>query len=76
VLLPTKSVGVAGDSRRYGYVLGLRAVSSFDGMTADAFPFPMEDLLEISAKLTNQIEELGRVVYDVSSKPPSTIEWE
>jgi GMP synthase (glutamine-hydrolysing) len=76
VLLPIRSVGVSGDVRRYGHVLALRAVVSRDGMTADVFPFPERDLLEISAAITNSVREIGRVVYDVSSKPPATIEWE
>jgi GMP synthase (glutamine-hydrolysing) len=76
VLLPVKSVGVTGDDRNYGYVLALRAVVSLDGMTADVFDFPTKDLLEISNLITNKVKEIGRVVYDISSKPPSTIEWE
>ena len=76
VLLPVKSVGVTGDAREYGYVLALRAIQSIDGMTADVYPFQTSDLLEISSKLTNSIPEIGRIVYDISSKPPATIEWE
>ncbi|MEW5815417.1 MAG: glutamine-hydrolyzing GMP synthase [Spirochaetota bacterium] len=76
VLLSVRSVGVAGDMRKYGWVLAIRAVISKDGMTADVFPFPMKALLEISSIITNQVHAIGRVVYDVSSKPPSTIEWE
>ena len=76
VLLPIRSVGVSGDMRRYGHVLALRAVSSLDAITADVFPMEMKDLLEISSLITNRIPEIGRVVYDISSKPPATIEWE
>jgi GMP synthase (glutamine-hydrolysing) len=76
VLLPIRSVGVSGDARRYGHVLALRAVASVDAITADVYPLGMTDLLEISSLLTNRIPEIGRVVYDVSSKPPATIEWE
>jgi len=62
------------DVRRYGWTVALRAVASTDGMTADVFEFPMKDLLAISAMITNRVPAVGRVVYDVSSKPPATIE--
>jgi GMP synthase (glutamine-hydrolysing) len=76
VLLPVRSVGVMGDERTYENVLGLRAVTSTDGMTADWYPFPHDVLGRISNRLINQIPGVNRVVYDVSSKPPATIEWE
>jgi len=76
ILLPIRSVGVAGDVRKYGHVLALRAITSADGMTADVYPFETHDLLEISTRITNSVKEIGRVTYDISSKPPATIEWE
>jgi GMP synthase (glutamine-hydrolysing) len=76
VLLPIRSVGVAGDARKYGWVLALRAIISADGMTADVYPFPMKELLEIATLITNTVKDIGRVTYDISSKPPATIEWE
>jgi GMP synthase (glutamine-hydrolysing) len=76
VLLPVRSVGVMGDERTYENVLGLRAVTSTDGMTADWYPFPYDVLGRISSRIINEVTGINRVVYDVSSKPPSTIEWE
>jgi len=91
VLLPIRSVGVASDitakagdirvgdihvERKYGNVLALRAINSSDGMTASVYPFETRDLLEISARITSEVKEIGRVTYDISNKPPATIEWE
>ncbi|KON28427.1 GMP synthase [miscellaneous Crenarchaeota group archaeon SMTZ-80] len=76
VLLPVQSVGVMGDERTYEYTLVLRAVTSTDGMTANWYPMPHNILAEISNKIINEVEGINRVVYDVSSKPPATIEWE
>ncbi len=76
VLLPVRSVGVMGDERTYENVLGLRAVTSIDGMTADWFPFPHDVLARISSRIINEVSGINRVVYDISSKPPATIEWE
>ena len=76
VLLPVSTVGVMGDLRTYEKVVALRAVESVDGMTANWFPMPAKALEEISTGITNKVKGINRVVYDISNKPPSTIEWE
>ncbi|MDW8231131.1 MAG: GMP synthase (glutamine-hydrolyzing), partial [Saprospiraceae bacterium] len=76
VFLPIRSVGVMGDERTYEYVVALRAVTSVDGMTADWAPLPHEFLARVSTDIINQVKGVNRVVYDISSKPPATIEWE
>ncbi|MBX2844989.1 MAG: glutamine-hydrolyzing GMP synthase [Saprospiraceae bacterium] len=76
ILLPIKSVGVMGDERTYEQVVALRAVTSTDGMTADWYDFPTSFLRKVSNDIINQVKGINRVVYDISSKPPATIEWE
>jgi GMP synthase (glutamine-hydrolysing) len=76
VLLPVRSVGVMGDGRTYDQVCALRAVTSTDGMTADIYPFEMAFLSRVAGRIVNEVRGINRVTYDITSKPPGTIEWE
>jgi GMP synthase (glutamine-hydrolysing) len=76
ILLPVRTVGVMGDGRTYDYACALRAVTSTDGMTADVYPFDMQFLTHVSARIVNEVRGVNRVTYDITSKPPGTIEWE
>ena len=76
VFLPVRSVGVMGDGRRYDYVIALRAVETSDFMTANWAKLPYEFLDHVSTRIINEVEGISRVTYDISSKPPATIEWE
>ena len=76
VLIPVKTVGVMGDQRTYENLVALRAVTSVDGMTADWYKMPNEILSQVSSQIVNNVRGVNRVVYDITSKPPGTIEWE
>ena len=76
VLLPVRTVGVMGDDRTYDHACALRAVTSVDGMTADFYPYDMNFLGRTATRIINEVRGINRVVYDVTSKPPGTIEWE
>ena len=76
MLLPVKSVGVMGDSRSYDKALVLRAITSVDGMTADVYPFEHTFLSRVATRIVNEVKGINRVTYDITSKPPGTIEWE
>ncbi len=76
VLLPVRTVGVMGDARSYENVCALRAVTSTDGMTADSYPFEHAFLTRVAGRIINEVRGINRVVYDITSKPPGTIEWE
>ena len=76
VLLDVRSVGVMGDERTYSHPIVVRAVESQDGMTADWVPLPYDVLKKISSRIVNEVRGINRVVYDITSKPPGTIEWE
>ncbi|MBT6825364.1 MAG: GMP synthase (glutamine-hydrolyzing), partial [Rhodospirillales bacterium] len=76
VLLPVQTVGVMGDGRTYEFVCAIRAVTSTDGMTADYYPFDHDFLGRASSRIINEVPGINRVVYDITSKPPGTIEWE
>jgi len=76
VLLPVRIVGVLGDGRIYDYACALRAVTSTDGTTADYYPFPHEFLGRVATRIINEVKGINRVTYDITSKPPGTIEWE
>ncbi len=76
MLLPVRTVGVMGDARTYEYACALRAVTSTDGMTAEFYPFDMAFLSRVAGRIVGEVRGVNRVTYDVTSKPPGTIEWE